>query len=441
MRNEFSAAQLADPQMAEAALAVRTCVHCGICTATCPTYVLLGDERDGPRGRIVQMQKMLEPGGTVSPETVLHVDRCLSCLNCRSACPSGVDYQRLVDEARVHIQDHYRRPLGERLLRWIIAKVMTRPKLVALGLAFAPLGAWLPGKLGVMARTGVRAKPGRQSLSPPLPSHARGRATGISPASALRARGGEWPEPAKRIAIMPGCVQAAMAPQIDRAVARVLARRGIALVPLAGAGCCGALPHHLGRAEEARAWARRAIEAHEAGSFDGVLITATGCSAHLKDYAHLFAGDPVWEPRAQAFAGAARDFLELVTPLEGRPQSLRVAYHPACSMTNGLKLSGMGEALLAASGFTLVPFGESHLCCGSAGSYSILQPELSGQLRDRKLAQLRAADPDLVVSGNIGCLQQLGTGVPVLHVAELLDWAEGGPTLLPGKVELPAKPR
>jgi glycolate oxidase iron-sulfur subunit len=226
----------------------------------------------------------------------------------------------------------------------------------------------------------------------------------------------------------------------------VLARRGIALVPLAGAGCCGALPHHLGRAEDARAWAKRAIAAYEDGAYDGVLITATGCSAHLKDYAHLFAGDPVWEPRARAFAEAAKDFLELATPLNGKPQTLRVAYHPACSMTNGLKLSGRGEALLTASGFVLVPFGESHLCCGSAGSYSILQPELSGQLRDRKLAQLRAADPDLVVSGNIGCLQQLGTGMPVLHIAELLDWAECGPTLLPkmglpGKVELPAKPR
>ena len=198
----------------------------------------------------------------------------------------------------------------------------------------------------------------------------------------------------QRIAMMPGCVQQAMAPQIDEAVARVLARRGIELVPLAGAGCCGALPHHLGREEDARAWAKRAIQAYEAGGCDGVLITATGCSAHLKDYAHLFLGDPVWEPRARAFAEAAKDFLELdQRRCQAGQRNLRVAYHPACSMTNSLKLSGLGEALLAASGFTLVPFGESHLCCGSAGSYSILQPELSGQLRDRKLAHLRAADP------------------------------------------------
>lgn len=412
MRNEFSAAQLADPHMAEAALAVRTCVHCGICTASCPTYVLLGDERDGPRGRIVQMQKMLEPGGVISPEAVHHVDRCLSCLNCRSACPSSVDYQRLVDQARVHIENHYRRPLTDRLLRWILAKVMPRPKLVALGLLFAPLGTWLPGRLGVMARTGAAARPGRVAALPP----------GID-------------KPVKRIALMSGCVQAAMAPQIDEAVARVLARRGIELVPLHGAGCCGALPHHLGRDADARGWAKRAIAAYEAGRYDGVLISATGCSAHLKDYAHLFLGDPVWEPRACAFAEVAKDFLELVTPLDLGAQTLRVAYHPACSMTNGLRLSGLGEKLLAESGFTLVPFAESHLCCGSAGSYSILQPELSGQLRDRKLAHIRDADPDLVVSGNIGCLQQLGGGVPVLHLAQLLDWAEGG------AVEMPAKSR
>ena len=418
MRNSFTAGQLADPQMAEAAGAVRTCVHCGICTASCPTYVLLGDERDGPRGRIVQMQKMLEPGGAVSAETVHHIDRCLSCLNCRTACPSAVDYQRLVDTARVHVAKNYRRPMIDRLLRWIIANIMTRPRLVALGLLAAPLGTWLPGRLGAMARAGAAARPSRIAHAPPIID-----------------------KPVKRIALMGGCVQAAMAPQIDEAVARVLARRGIELVPLEGAGCCGALPHHLGRDEDARQWAKRAIQAYEAGRHDGVLISATGCSAHLKDYAHLFLGDPVWEPRARAFAESAKDFLELVSPLPGRPGLLRVAYHPACSMTNSLKLAGLGEKLLAACGFTLVPFAESHLCCGSAGSYSILQPELSSQLRDRKLAHLAVADPDLVVAGNIGCLQQLGGGVPVLHLAQLLDWAEGGPTTLPATVELARKSR
>ena len=416
MRNRFSPEQLANPHLAEAASAVRACVHCGICTATCPTYVLLGDERDGPRGRIVQMQQMLEPGGTVTPETVHHVDRCLSCLNCVSACPSSVDYRRLVDQARVHIARHYHRPLLDRLLRGFIAQVMTRPALVRLGLLFAPLGRFLPGRLGVMARMGAAARPSRIAVTSPT-----------------------VPNPVRRIALMPGCVQAALAPEIDQAVARVLARRNIEIVPLEGAGCCGALPHHLGRDDDARTWARRAIQAYEGGQYNGVLISATGCSAHLKDFAHLFLDDPVWEPRARAFAAAAVDLLELVTPLDATPKTLRVAYHPACSMTNGLKLSGIGEALLRQSGFQLVPFAESHLCCGSAGSYSILQPELSGQLRDRKLAQLRAADPDVVVSGNIGCLQQLGSGIPVLHWAQLLDWAEGGP--LSKTLELPARSR
>jgi len=427
MRYNFTPEQLADPQIGPAASAVRACVHCGICTATCPTYVVLGDERDSPRGRIVLMKDMLEKGGAPTKEQVYHIDRCLSCLNCKTACPSSVNYQRLVDQARIHIQEHYRRPLMDRLLRWTIATVMTRPRLVRVGLLLARLGApiagLLPGRLGAMAKMGLMARP-----QGPEPTH--------------------FPKPAvvkQRIAIMPGCVQGALAPQIDAAVGRVLARRGIELVALEGAGCCGALPHHMGREEDARAWAKKAIEAFERGQYDGVLITATGCSAQLKDYAQQFAGDPVWQPRAAKLAAAARDFAELCTPLETTPplleskRALRVAYHPACSLQNSLKLNGVGEALLAAAGFTVTPFLESHLCCGSAGTYSILQPDLSSQLRARKLGNIAAAEPDVLVSGNIGCLQHLAAGEglnqPILHIAELLDWAEGGPR--PSNLELP----
>jgi len=422
MRYNFTPEQLADPQVGPAAAAVRSCVHCGICTATCPTYVVLGDERDSPRGRIVLMKDMLEKGGTPTKEQVYHIDRCLSCLNCKTACPSSVNYQRLVDQARIHIQEHYRRPLMDRLLRWTIATVMTRPRLVRVGLLLARIGApiarLLPGRLGAMAKMGLMARP-----QGPEPTH--------------------FPKPAivkQRIAIMPGCVQGALAPQIDAAVGRVLARRGIELVALEGSGCCGALPHHMGREEDARGWAKKAIEAFEHGQYDGVLITATGCSAQLKDYAQMFAGDPVWQPRAAKFAAAARDFAELCTPLEtAPPRPLRVAYHPACSLQNSLKLNGVGEALLAAAGFTVTPFLESHLCCGSAGTYSILQPELSSQLRARKLGNIAAAEPDVLVSGNIGCLQHLAAGEglnqPILHIAELLDWAEGGPK--PTNLELP----
>jgi glycolate oxidase iron-sulfur subunit len=425
MKYAFTPDQIADPQIGPAAQAVRTCVHCGICTAACPTYVLLGDERDSPRGRITLMQKMLEQGGAPSPETVHHIDRCLSCLGCKTACPSRVDYQRLVDAARTHIQKHYRRPLTERVLRWTIAKVMTRPTLVRIGFLLARIGApvtlLLPGRLGVMVRLALSAKPqGRE------PAH--------------------FPKPVKtlqRIAIMPGCVQGALAPQIDGAVGRVLARRGIELVALAGAGCCGALPHHMGREADSQEWAKKAIAAYEQGEYDGVLITATGCSAHMKDIAHQFAGDAEWEPRAARFAAAARDFAELATPLTVTPpQPLRVAYHAACSLQNSLTLNGVGETLLEAAGFVVTPFHEAQLCCGSAGSYSILQPELSNQLRARKLGNIAAADPDVLVSGNIGCLQHLASGAglvqPILHIAELLDWAESG--VKPANLELPQHP-
>jgi glycolate oxidase iron-sulfur subunit len=425
MKYAFTPEQIADPQLGPATRAVRSCVHCGICTATCPTYVLLGDERDSPRGRIVLMKDMLEKGGAPTKEQVYHIDRCLSCLNCKTACPSSVNYQRLVDQARSHIQEHYRRPLGERILRWTIAKVMTRPALVRIGLLLARIGApvalLLPGRLGATARIGLSARP-----QGPEPT--------------------QFPKPAvvkQRIAIMPGCVQGALAPQIDGAVGRVLARRGIELVALEGSGCCGALPHHMGREHDAREWAKKAIIAFEQGQYDGVLITATGCSAQLKDYAHQFAGDSVWEPRAAKFAAAARDFAELCTPMTVTPpQALRVAYHPACSLQNSLKLNGTGEAMLEAAGFIVTPFAESHLCCGSAGTYSILQPDLSSQLRARKLGNIAAAEPDVLVSGNIGCLQHLAAGAgklqPILHIAELLDWAESG--VVPANLELPAKP-
>jgi glycolate oxidase iron-sulfur subunit len=415
MRTAFTPLQLTDPHLAEAEKNLRACVHCGICTATCPTYVLLGDERDGPRGRIVMMQNMLEKGGAPDPETVLHVDRCLSCLACRTACPSSVDYARLVDEARTHIQTHYRRPLGDKLLRWLIATVLPRPSLARAGMALArlagPLTALLPGRLRHMARMGSQTP---RYGPAPLPRVVLPNA--------------------RRVALMPGCVQAAIAPDIDAAAARVLARQGIELVPLEGAGCCGALLHHLGRSEDAKNWARRAIEAFEraggAAAFEGVLITATGCSSHLKDLAHLFLDDPNWLGRARAFSAACRDFLDLAAPGPvAEPRPLRVAWHAPCSLQNGLKLGGRGEALLAAAGFEVVAVPEGHLCCGSAGSYAILQPQIAGALRERKLGNIALTEPDIVASANIGCLSHLAgpDAPPLVHVAELLDWAQGGP--------------
>ncbi len=419
MRTNFSPAMLADPHLAGAEKSLRACVHCGICTATCPTYVLLGDERDGPRGRIVMMQRMLEDGGVPSTETVTHIDRCLSCLGCRTACPSGVDYAQLIDASRAHIEEHYRRPLRERILRWAIANVLTRPGLtkfaVALARVFAPIATRLPGALGTMARTAAKASPR------------------ISKGVAASSKGA-------RIALLPGCIQQALAPEIDRAAARVLARRGLDLVLLEGAGCCGALAHHLGRKQAAIDWAKRIIEAFErAGgpdAFEGVLITATGCTAHLADYPRLFADEPDWRPRAERFAAKLRDFSILASPQPATPpRRLRAALHKPCSLQHGQKLEGAGEEALQAAGFEVVQIPEGHLCCGSAGSYSILQPEIAGALRARKLENARSVSPDVIAAANIGCLNHLAgaDAPPLVHPAELIDWAEGGP--MPGALE------
>jgi glycolate oxidase iron-sulfur subunit len=418
MRNNFSPEQWADPEIKPAATAIRRCVHCGFCTATCPTYVVLGDERDGPRGRIQFMQKMLEEGGTPSHEAVHHIDRCLSCLNCRTTCPSSVDYARLVDISRAYIHAHYKRPPGERVLRWIIANIFPYPSRTKLALLLAPLGRIAAFVLPL----------GRLETMLKKASAPRGPERLTRPEKAL-----------KRIALLPGCVQKAVMPEIDAAASRVLARRGIELVPLEGAGCCGALSHHLGREDESKKFAQALITAWEAGRYDGIFISATGCGGYLKELQHIFPGDPVWQARAEKFAAAMVDFLDLVpTTSVTPPQALRVAYHPPCSLQNMLKLNGKGEALLAAAGFTVVPFLETHICCGSAGSYSILQPDLSQTLRARKLGHIAAANPEVIVSGNIGCIQQLSGGVPVLHIAQLLDWAEGGPR--PAALVLPQFP-
>jgi len=411
MRTGFSLTQLVDPLIADAEHSLRACMHCGICTATCPTYVLLGDERDGPRGRIVMMQKMLEEGGAPPAETVLHVDRCLSCLACRTACPSSVDYARLVDVARAHIETHYKRPLGERLLRWFIAHALTRPNHIRFGLAlarvFSPISRALPGRLGAIARVGAT-----------LPRPERNRLP-AKPAQQSRA-----------IALLPGCVQSAVAPAVDEALTRVLARRGIAAVPLEGAGCCGAIAHHLGKTAEAKAWARRLVESFEraAEGFEAIAVSGTGCAAHLMELPHVFRGDAVWEPRARALAEKLRDVSELVLPRESwPPRRLKVAFHSACSAQNGLGLDRQPQELLRKAGFEVLEIPEGHLCCGSAGSYSLLQPEIAGELRARKLRNIASTDADVIATGNIGCLIHLsGAAQPVIHYVELLDWVEGG---------------
>ena len=411
MRTNFRSEQLADPHLRESEHALRTCVHCGFCTATCPTYLVLGDERDSPRGRIMLIQDMLESEGPPAPETVKHLDQCLSCLGCRTACPSGVDYSALIDTARLHIEAHYRRPAADRAYRNLILSVLMQPQLFAAAARtariFAPLLKRIPGRLGGLAKKAARATP------------APARAANIA-----------VPESGLRIGLLKGCVQQALAPQIDTAATNVLARSGMRVEPLAGADCCGALAFHMGRVDIAKAKARAAIESAERAGVDAVLITATGCSAFLKEYPRVFADEPEWRARAELIAAKAKDFSELAkpsaSPLSALATDLTIAYHPPCSLQHGQKIVGAGEALLTAAGFHVVAIPDSHLCCGSAGAYSLLNPDIAEALRERKLAAIRSTGAKIIASANVGCLAHLSGELPAVHIAELLDWAAGG---------------
>jgi glycolate oxidase iron-sulfur subunit len=422
MRTNFLEQHLADPHMKAAEKALRTCVHCGFCTATCPTYLVLGDERDSPRGRIVLMQTMLESGTAPTAETVKHLDQCLSCLGCKTTCPSGVDYSALIEKSRAHIEEHYRRPLGDRLFRSFILHVLTRPKLFALmaglGRAFAPIASRLPGKLGVMARKAVV-----KNTSTLAASTAQARSP--SPA-ALRSAGED-----NRVLLLPGCVQRVLAPQTDEAAARVLTRQGLRVDALPQTGCCGALAYHMGKTKQGKEYARAIIRAFEAeqakGNVDAVAMTASGCSAFLKEYVRVFADEPEWKARAEAFVAKVKDFTEVAVLAAAPTAALKdapvIAFHPPCSLQHGQRVIGRGEALLKAAGFRLVPIPDSHLCCGSAGSYSLLHPDIANELRARKLAAIRSTGAEMIASANVGCLTHLSGELPTVHIAELLDWA------------------
>ena len=424
MQTRFSEAQRQDPEIRASESAIRRCVHCGFCLATCPTYQILGDERDSPRGRIVLMQEMLEKGGKPDPQAVKHIDRCLSCLACTTTCPSGVDYRQLVDHARAHIEAHHRRPLAERWLRSALAAILPRPARFRTALALAPLGRPLRGVLPPRLRALLDAAP-------------RDGATKaeIRPGSSYSAEGVER----GRVALLLGCVQQALAPRINAAAVRLLTRHGYTVITPADQGCCGALPHHLGKTDPARALARANIAAIEAaGPVDAVISTASGCGSEIADYGHLLAHDGGdWPARAAAVASRHRDITLFVARLELDFTAIatppRVAYQAACSLQHGLKDKGTPAALLKQAGFAVTEPTEAHLCCGSAGTYSILQPELAGKLRERKLDRIAQTAPDVVATGNIGCLMHLGAAadVPIVHAAELLDWATGGPRPAP----------
>jgi len=420
MQTNFTPEQLENPDIAQANDILRSCVHCGFCTATCPSYQVLGDELDSPRGRIYLIKDMLEGDRAADEKTVTHIDRCLSCLACTTTCPSGVDYMHLVDMARAHIEDTYTRPLPDRLLRAILVSVLPYPRRFRLALRAARIGRWfrvlLPARLRTMIDLAPTALP---AVSP------RDRAQ-VFPATGTRRA---------RVALMQGCAQQVLDTDINDATIRLLTRLGCEVVIAPGGGCCGALAHHMGRTGNSHAAAARNVRAWMAEimgeGLDAVVINASGCGTTVKDYGHMFRDDPLADD-ARRIADLAKDVSEVVADLElpeCAASGLRVAYHAACSLQHGQKITAQPKQLLRDAGFAVQEPVDSHLCCGSAGTYNLLQPEIAGELKTRKQKALAATGADVIATGNIGCMVQLATGsnTPVVHVVELLDWATGGP--------------
>jgi glycolate oxidase iron-sulfur subunit len=434
MQTSFTLAQLADPAVAESEKILRACVHCGFCTATCPTYVLDGNELDSPRGRIYLIKDMLEHDRAATADVTMHIDRCLSCLACMTTCPSGVHYMHLVDHARAHIEDTYRRPLSERLLRSVLAHVMPYPRRLQLALAAARLAKPLSPLADALGLKRVAAllqlAPWRRPHAPPAaqifrPEPMKGRAMAGSKAS-LR--------PKTRVALLAGCVNDVMAPELNAAAIRILTRQGIEVVLAPGAGCCGSLVHHMGREEQALAQARANIEAWSGiGDLGAILITASGCGTTVKDYGFMLRGDPAYAERAARISKLAKDITEYLATLPlasaGEAANLVVAYHSACSLQHGQRVTRQPKEILSKLGFVVKDVPDGHLCCGSAGTYNILQPNIARRLRERKVGTIERLRPDVIAAGNLGCIMQIaaGTDLPTVHTVELIDWATGGP--------------
>ena len=426
MQTLFTDAQLQDPGIAEADAILRKCVHCGFCTATCPTYVLLGDELDSPRGRIYLIKDMLENGRPADAPLVKHIDRCLSCLACMTTCPASVDYMHLVDHARAHIEKTYRRPLFDRLVRAFLAKVLPNPKLFRL--------VTRAGSLSRPLRFVFAPIPGLKRFAAMLELAPKHPPAGVEAIAAeTRAEG----KAVARVALMSGCAHPVLRPDLNETTIRLLARHGVTVVVPEGEGCCGALVHHMGREADALAFARRNVDAWtreiEGHGLDAIIVNVSGCGTTVKDYGHMLRLDPAYAEKAGKVSALAKDITEfiagigLLAPVRG--PDLTVAYHAACSMQHGQKITTLPKQLLAQAGFRVRDVPEGHLCCGSAGTYNLLQPRIARALRDRKVGNIEAAAPDLIATGNIGCMTQIaaGTKIPILHTVELLDWATGGP--------------
>jgi glycolate oxidase iron-sulfur subunit len=444
MQTTFSPEQLKDPAVARSNEILRACVHCGFCTATCPTYQVLGDELDSPRGRIYLIKDMLENDRPADEKTVKHIDRCLSCLACMTTCPSGVHYMHLVDHARDHIEKTYRRPLMDRMLRWTLSQVIPYPTRFRLALLGAKIGRPL-----AFLMPDARLRAMLEMAPDTIPPVSRNDDPQVFPAEGERRR---------RVALMTGCAQRALNTDINDATIRLLTRLGCEVVVAEGAGCCGALTHHMGKTDASHATAARNIRAWHremrGEGLDAIVINTSGCGTTVKDYGHMFRTEPLAE-EAAAVASIARDVSEVLVdllpedapafaprpakdgvggrPLEREPgavgEGMRVAYHAACSLQHGQQIKTHPKTLLKRAGFQVVEPRDAHLCCGSAGTYNLMQPEISKQLQARKVSTLMEKAPEVIAAGNIGCMMQIGAkaGVPVVHTVELLDWSTGGP--------------
>jgi glycolate oxidase iron-sulfur subunit len=438
MKTEFTLAQLADPDIREADKILRACVHCGFCTATCPTYVLLGDELDSPRGRIYLIKEMLEKDQRPTTEVVKHIDRCLSCLACMTTCPSGVNYMHLVDQARVRIAQQYSRPLAERALRWVLSLVLPRPDLFRTSLKLARFARVFSSLLP--ASTQHAGTPSFLRRIKAMLALAPGRlpAGGAVAGTVFAAQG----ERRARVALLQGCAQQVLSPQINDAAVRLLTRHGVEVVLVADEQCCGALTHHMGDDRDALRRARANIDAWTAeadrNGLDAILVTTSGCGTVIKDYGYMLREDTAYAARAQRVSSLAKDISEYAAELDlSFPETrsdIVVAYHAACSLQHGQKIQRAPKELLFKSGFVVKDVPEGHLCCGSAGTYNILQPDIAEKLRTRKISNIASLKPDVIAAGNIGCMVQIagaaddeGHRLPVLHTIELVDWATGGP--------------
>ncbi len=426
MRTDFSPAQLNDSHMAASEKILRSCVHCGFCTATCPTYLLLGDELDSPRGRIYLIKDMLENDRPASAEVVKHVDRCLSCLSCMTTCPSGVHYMHLVDHARAHIEKTHQRSVPDRLMRSLLAAILPYPERFRFALAAAflarplrPLFAMIPAlgpRLSAMLALAPARFPAKEiPIATPRPNQQK------------RAR----------VVILDGCAQPILKPSINHAARRLLARAGVEIAQVKGEGCCGALVHHMGKEEQSLAFAKANIDAWiaqiEGEGLDAILVTTSGCGTTIKDYGYMLRDDPLYADKARRVSALALDISQFLARLEWRPshkvQNIPLAYHSACSLQHGQQVREEPKRLLAAAGFRVMDVPEAHICCGSAGVYNIMQPDIAGRLRARKIANIERMKPRVIAAGNIGCMTQIGsaTDLPLVHTIELLDWADGGP--------------